>query len=137
MEAKFHLALPCDDLEATKDFYLNVLEARLGRQAKNWVDIDLFGNQLTFTKAGKFNFDFKSYRLDDYVLPSFHFGVIVTVKEWEELYSRLFQMDLEVTTEATFMEGKPGEHLSFFVQDPNGYMIEFKSFRKEGEVFDT
>ena len=48
MEAKFHLALPCDDLEATKDFYLNVLEARLGRQAKNWVDIDLFGNQLTF-----------------------------------------------------------------------------------------
>ena len=33
-------------------------------------------------------------------------------------------MDLEVTTEATFMQDKVGEHLSFFIQDPNGYMVE-------------
>ncbi|WP_222984974.1 VOC family protein [Flagellimonas meishanensis] len=137
MGANFHLALPCNDLSETKDFYETVIKAKIGRQTENWIDVDLFGNQLTFTVAGNFNFDFKSYRLDEYVLPSFHFGIIVSVDVWGELYSRLFQMDLEVTTQTTFMQDKVGEHLSFFVQDPNGYMLEFKSFKNPKEVFAT
>ena len=75
--------------------------------------------------------------MEEYILPSFHFGVIVPVDVWGELYSRLFQLDLEVTTEATFMQDKVGEHLSFFIQDPNGYMVEFKSFRDPKEIFET
>lgn len=137
MIAQFHLALPCRNLEETKEFYRDTIKAGLGRSTEKWLDVDLFGNQLTFTQAGDFTFDFKHYKLDDYVLPSFHFGVIVPMDIWGELYSRLFQMDLEVTTEATFMEGKPGEHLSFFVQDPNGYLLEFKSFKDPKTVFST
>ncbi|WP_235914992.1 VOC family protein [Flagellimonas ochracea] len=135
MEAKFHLALPCRDIEETKKFYMEIIGTNLGRNTEKWLDIDLFGNQLTFTQAGNFSFDFKSYKLDDYILPAFHFGVIIPNDSWEELYGRLFQMDLEVTTKATFMQGKKGEHLSFFVQDPNGYMLEFKSFKNVNEVF--
>ncbi|SHJ09082.1 VOC family protein [Aquimarina spongiae] len=135
--AEFHLALPCGDLEKTKDFYTNTLGAKLGRDTDNWVDINLHGNQITFTKAGEFNFDFKNYRLGDQVLPSFHFGVIIDVETWGKLYSRLFSMDLEVTTEVTFFENKVGEHLSFFVKDPNGYMVEFKSFKDHREIFTT
>ncbi len=134
-KAEFHLALPCEDLEVTKDFYTSMLGARLGRSADTWIDINLYGNQITFTKAGDFNFDFKNYRLGNQILPSFHFGVIVEVETWGKLYSRLFSMDLEVTTEATFFENKVGEHLSFFVKDPNGYMVEFKSFKDHGEIF--
>ncbi len=135
MNAKFHLALPCKDIEETKNFYVAIIGASMGRNTKNWLDINLFGNQLTFTKAGEFSFDYKNYKLGDYVLPSFHFGVIVPVDGWGKLYSRLFQMDLEVTTEATFMQGETGEHLSFFVQDPNGYMLEFKSFKEDDAIF--
>ena len=135
MNAQFHLALPCKNTEETKIFYVDIIGAVLGRSTEKWLDINLFGNQLTFTQAGEFAFDFKSYKLDDYILPSFHFGVIVTVDTWGALYTKPFQMDLEVTTEATFMEGKIGEHLSFFVQDPNGYMLEFKSFKDSEEVF--
>ncbi|RDY61126.1 VOC family protein [Flagellimonas nanhaiensis] len=135
MNAQFHLALPCKNLEETKVFYRDTIMAGLGRNTEKWLDVDLFGNQLTFTQAGDFTFDFKNYKLDNYILPSFHFGVIVPVDIWGELYTRLFQMDLEVTTEATFMQGKKGEHLSFFVQDPNGYMLEFKSFKDSEEVF--
>lgn len=135
MSPNFHLALPCSNLTETVHFYKNIIQAGIGRQTENWVDVDLFGNQLTFTLSGSFNFDFKSYRLDEYVLPSFHFGVIVSVEKWGEMYSRLFQMDLEVTTEATFMQNKIGEHLSFFIQDPNGYMLEFKSFKNPKEIF--
>ncbi|WP_136467744.1 VOC family protein [Flagellimonas onchidii] len=135
MNAKFHLALPCKEIEETKSFYVDIIGASLGRNTGKWLDVNLFGNQLTFTQAGDFKFDFKSYKLEDYILPSFHFGVIVPVDIWGKLYTRLFQMDLEVTTEATFMQSKKGEHLSFLVQDPNGYMLEFKSFKDADEIF--
>ncbi len=133
--AEFHLALPCEDLEKTKDFYINKLDAELGRSTDNWLDVNLCGNQITFTKTGEFSFDFKNYRLNNQILPSFHFGVIIDVETWGMLYSRLFSMDLQVTTEVTFFENKVGEHLSFFVKDPNGYMVEFKSFKDHREIF--
>ncbi len=44
-------------------------------------------------------------------------------------------MDMEVTTEVTFLEDKAGEHISFFVTDPDGYKVEFKSFKNEDEIF--
>ena len=135
MKVQFHLALPCKNIEETRKFYKDIIRAKLGRNTENWLDIDLYGNQLTFSRSGQFNFEYKSYKLDDFVLPSFHFGVIVPVDTWSELYGRLFNMDLEVTTEATFMRGRKGEHLSFFVQDPNGYMLEFKSFIDPDEIF--
>lgn len=134
-KAKFHLALPCEDLEKTKDFYINKLDAEFGRSTDNWLDVNLGGNQITFTKTGEFSFDFQNYRLNNQILPSFHFGVIIDVETWGKLYSRLFSMDLEVTTEVTFFENKVGEHLSFFVKDPNGYMVEFKSFKDHREIF--
>ncbi len=135
MKAQFHLALPCENIEVTKHFYISILGATKGRQADKWTDINLYDNQLTFTEAGAFNFDFKNYKLGHNVLPSFHFGVIISVDEWGKLYTKLFQSNQEVTTEVTFMKNKIGEHLSFFITDPNGYMIEFKSFKNSNEVF--
>ncbi|RED45981.1 VOC family protein [Seonamhaeicola aphaedonensis] len=136
MNAKFHLALPCKDISETRKFYTEVLGMPLGRHTETWLDVNLYGNQITFTKSGDFNFNFKDYRLGDHVLPSFHFGVIVDTDYWGELYTKLFQdSNLEVTTEVSFMEHKIGEHLSFFVKDPNGYMIEFKSFKSAREIF--
>ncbi|GAB5472251.1 MAG: VOC family protein [Maribacter sp.] len=135
MQVQFHLALPCKNIEATRDFYANVLGASNGRQADKWCDINLYNHQLTFTEAGDFNFDFKNYKLGNTILPSFHFGVILAVEDWSELYNKLFQSNQEVTTEVTFMKDNIGEHLSFFITDPNGYMIEFKSFKNGHEVF--
>ncbi len=135
MKMQFHLALPCEDIEKTKDFYVYTLGGKQGRSTDSWIDINLYGNQLTFTEAGAFHFNYKNYRLGGEVVPSFHFGVIVDVALWGKLYSKLFSMNLEVTTETTFFPDKTGEHLSFFVKDPNGYMVEFKSFKNPNEVF--
>ena len=137
MNTQFHLALPCLVLEETREFYVDILATGTGRQSSSWLDINLYGHQITFALSGKFDFQFKNYRLQDYVLPSFHFGVIVPRSLWQELYDRLSALDIEITTEATFLENQPGEHLSFFVQDPNGYMVEFKSFREESDIFKT
>lgn len=135
MDIKFHLALPCSDLGATRDFYSEVVGAQMGRQAETWLDVDLFGNQLTFTQCGPFHFDYKSYRLDGEVLPAFHFGAIVPFGIWEEIRIRANAQGSEPIPWATFRKDRPGEHLSFFIQDPNGYRVEFKSFKDGREVF--
>ncbi|MEN8789278.1 MAG: VOC family protein [Flavobacteriaceae bacterium] len=131
----FHLSLPCFQIEETREFYVKKIGANPGRQSSNWIDIDLFGHQITFTKSGDFNFDFKSYKFDDLVLPSFHFGLIVPKETWVALYARLNENTAGFSSEMKFLNGKKGEHRSFFVKDPNGYTLEFKCFTQNEDIF--
>ncbi len=131
----FHLALPCNSITSTKHFYVDILGAQLGRSTQQWVDVDLFGHQITFTKSGNFQFDYRSYKFEDEVLPSFHFGVILEKAIWQDVYRRLQASNHEITTEVVFLKNKVGEHVSFFIQDPNNYTVEFKTFTNGQEVF--
>ncbi|MGF1558541.1 MAG: VOC family protein [Flavobacteriaceae bacterium] len=136
-KAPFHMSLPCTSISKTQDFYIDVIGANLGRHSSRWLDIDLFGNQITFTKAGEFNFTYRSYKFEDSVLPAFHFGVIIDRVTWNGVYQKLISSQYEITTEVTFLVGKTGEHVSFFIQDPNGHMVEFKSFKNANEMFNS
>ncbi len=131
----FHLALPCYSVTKTKNFYLDIIGAKMGRHSTQWIDIDLFGNQITFTKSGEFSFIYKSYKFGDTILPSFHFGVILDEKTWEITFNRLSDKREEPTVATTFLKDKKGEHTSFFVEDPNGYVVEFKKFKGTQQVF--
>lgn len=135
METSFHMSLPCLSVTKTKDFYTKCIGASLGRMTKNWVDINLFNHQLTFIKAEKFHFNSPNYVFEGKILPSFHFGVIVDADTWKKIYEKLKEQNLEVVTQTTFLENKPGEHVSFFVKDPNDYMLEFKSFKDQKQMF--
>ncbi|MDG1571237.1 bleomycin resistance protein [Robiginitalea sp. M366] len=135
-QAAFHLSLPCYSVTKTKAYYLNVLGAIPGRSATGWADIDLFGNQITFTK-GEFDFHYKTYKFEDAVLPAFHFGVLVSASQWEALRDRLQAQGVHFEVNALFLEGKTGAHRSFFVEDPNGYKVEFKHFLEPEDVFRT
>lgn len=137
MNASFHLSLPCLDIESTENFYVDKLGAELGRKAQNWLDINLYGNQITFTKSGKFDFSFQNYSFEGKILPSFHFGIIVENDVWEKLYQKITAQQIELFEEITFLKGKNGEHTSFFVKDPNDYMVEFKTFAFTKDVFKT
>ena len=57
------------------------------------------------------------------------------IKHWKELYAKLKSLKLKVVTQTTFLEGKPGEHSSFFIKDPNDYMLEFKNFKNPKDIF--
>ena len=83
MDTSFHMSLPCLSVTETKKFYVNTIGASLGRSAQTWVDINLFGHQLTFIKAEKFHFNSPNYVFEGKMLPSFHFGVIVDDKTLE------------------------------------------------------
>ncbi|WP_460218514.1 VOC family protein [Psychroserpens sp. MEBiC05023] len=135
MKKLFHLSLPCNSIVETKKFYVDTIGGSLGRYANNWVDINLFGHQLTFTQVGKFDFNNPNYTFEGKVLSSFHFGIILDIDSWGKMYSKLANQNLELTTQTTFLKNQSGEHLSFFVKDPNGYMLEFKTFKKDDEIF--
>ena len=135
MESSFHMSLPCLSVEDTKNFYTNNIGASIGRTSENWLDINLSNHQLTFIQAEKFNFNSPNYVFEGKLLPSFHFGVIIDVEKWGELYAKLNHLNLKVVTQTTFLKDKIGEHLSFFIKDPNDYMLEFKSFKDSKEIF--
>ncbi|NRD19261.1 bleomycin resistance protein [Winogradskyella eckloniae] len=135
METSFHVSLPCVSVKETKNFYINSIGASSGRSGKNWLDVNLFGHQITFIQAEKFNFNNPNYVFEGKLLPSFHFGVIVNEDNWKDLYEKLKNLNLNVVTQTTFLSDKPGEHLSFFIKDPSDYMLEFKSFKNSKDVF--
>lgn len=137
MNAPFHLSLPCLDIEVTKNFYVDKLGADLGRIAQNWLDINLYGNQITFTESGKFDFSFQNYSFEGKILPSFHYGIIIDKEIWKKLYQSITGQQIELFEEITFLKSKKGEHTSFFVKDPNDYMVEFKTFSNKESVFET
>jgi len=136
METSFHMSLPCLSVKETKSFYTSI-GASLGRMTQSWVDINLFGHQITFIKAGKFNFNNPNYVFEGKILPSFHFGVIVDLETWNGVYSKLKLRELELVDQTTFLKGNTGEHISFFVKDPNDYMLEFKNFKNSSDVFES
>ena len=135
MAASFHLSLPCTSIKATKEFYVDSLGASMGRHAQNWVDVNLYNNQITFTKAGKFDFNYPSYTFEGAILPAFHFGVVLDEETWQKVLERLRSKKVELQAESTFLKDKTGEHNSFFVKDPNGYTVEFKCFAKSSAIF--
>jgi extradiol dioxygenase family protein len=135
MSTPFHLSLPCRSVSATKKFYTAKIGAKAGRETSTWVDIDLYGNQITFTKSGSFNFDYRTYRLGDSIIPSFHFGILLEKEDWETLYEKLKKAKITLTEKRKYLEGVAGEHQSYFLEDPNGYTVEFKCFSKKGDTF--
>lgn len=67
----------------------NIIGCAIGRASENWIDVNLFSHQITFTKAGKFNFNNPNYILEGKILSSFHFDVIVSLDVWAKLYDKL------------------------------------------------
>ena len=137
MATQFHLALPCVSITNTRKFYVDILGASIGRSAVKWADINLYGNQITFTECGPFKFDCKSYSFNGDILPSFHFGIILNRTDWKTVLDRLNSKNYAIGSEVKFLENKVGEHNSFFVKDPNDFTVEFKCFENSDEVFQS
>lgn len=135
MATQFHLALPCISINKTRMFYKDILGAEIGRSDIKWADVNLFDHQLTFTECGPFKFDCRSYNFNGDILPSFHFGVILQKEKWVQMFEELNSKNIPITSNVKFLENKIGEHQSFFVKDPNEYMVEFKCFNNSSEIF--
>lgn len=119
----FHLAFPVSSLDRAERFYTEVLGARIGRRQETWMDVLLWGHQLTLHEAPQ---DLR----DDESAGHRHFGVVLGPEEFEEFQARLRELDdFPFTRPATAHEGTPLEQAKLYIEDPDGYRIEIKSYR--------
>jgi extradiol dioxygenase family protein len=138
MNTSFHLAFPIKDLEATKNFYRNVLGCSVGRSASNWIDLNFYGNQITAHVNEEAVCSLPYYRSESNPFPLYHFGAVLPWNEWHQLVDRLKELNIPFLIEPkTVFEGEVGEQKTFFLEDPNGYPIEFKSFENDENVFQS
>ncbi len=119
----FHLAFPVRDLAEAKHFYITVLGARTGRIREKWIDIYLFGGQITLHEQP-----------DQVLTPEQqgvrHFGAVLAWQEWEALAKSLEKMDLKFKVKPTISyAGSATEQAKLLVTDPSGNVIEIKAYK--------
>lgn len=133
-ERPFHLAVPVRDLAGTRAFYGGVLGCAEGRAADTWVDFDFFGHQLSAHVAPADAAATNPVDGDD--VPVRHFGLVLPWAAWEALAARLRAAGVAFLIEPRVrFAGQVGEQGTFFVLDPSGNALEFKSFRDPDRLF--
>ena len=69
-------------------------------------------------------------------IPSRHFGVILPWAQWEKLCKMINNKDIAFLIEPRIrFKDVSGEQGTFFIQDPSGNALEFKSFKDDSDVF--
>ncbi|TDW83860.1 hypothetical protein EV137_6663 [Kribbella pratensis] len=132
---RFHLAMPVDDLDAARRFYGEVLGLEQGRSSDTWIDWNLRGHQFVTHVAPE-----KTKRIhnpvDGHDVPVPHFGLILTVDEFQTFAERLKAAGTEFVIEPYVrFQGQTGEQWTMFFLDPAGNALEFKAFADDSQVF--
>ena len=137
-EVPFHLAFPVSDLEATRDFFTDVLGCATGRSSDRWIDFDFFGHQVVAHLADAELNPAPTNPVDGEQVPASHFGVILDWNEWHTLADKLKSANVEFLIEPNIrFEGEAGEQATMFFTEPSGNALEFKSFRDMSQIFAT
>ncbi len=136
MVRPFHLAFPVHDLAAARAFYGGVLGCAEGRSSDAWIDFDLFGHQIVAHLAPGPASPARHNPVDGHDVPVPHFGVVLTMADWEALAARLTAAgtDFGIAPHIRF-KGQPGEQATMFFRDPSGNALEFKAFADDAMIF--
>ena len=111
------------ELASAKRFYVDVLGATVGREHEDWLDVLLWGHQITL-----------QHRPDE-VLPlekqgKRHFGVVLPWAEWEREVARLEQQGVGLLGRSSIeLAGTMDEHGKLYLSDPSANVIELKAYR--------
>jgi extradiol dioxygenase family protein len=134
----FHLAFPVHDLAAARGFYGGVLGCREGRSADHWIDFDLYGHQIVAHLSDTARAAEASNPVDGHDVPVPHFGVVLTMDQWQQLAERLAAAGIAfgIAPHIRF-KGQPGEQATMFFRDPSGNALEFKAFADDAMLFAT
>ena len=132
----FHLAFPVTSLEKARAFYGDLLGCPEGRSAPDWVDFDFYGHQivahLSPDEAGHRN----TSAVDGENVPVRHFGLVLSMAEWESLSKKLISAGTAFVIEPQIrFKGQAGEQATMFFLDPCGNALEFKAFKDIGQLF--
>ena len=133
----FHLAFPVTDLDITRSFYVDVLQCNVGRSSDKWIDFDMFGHQVVAHLVDR-NDHPSTNSVDGDDVPASHFGVILTIDQWNQLRNHLSNFNIKFIIKPKIrFKGEPGEQATMFFLDPSGNALEFKAFNDDKQVFAT
>jgi extradiol dioxygenase family protein len=136
---RFHLAFPVHDLAAARRFYGGLFGCPEGRSSAEWVDFDFFGHQIVAhldPTRRALTPPAHSSEVDGKDVPVPHFGVVLGWADWERLAGRLEAAGVRfVIAPCIRFRGQVGEQATFFLYDPSGNALEFKSFRDPSRLF--
>lgn len=132
----FHLAFPVIDLTETRRFYGELLGCLEGRSSEDWVDFSLYGHQIVAHRVQAMREGISSSEVDGHQVPVRHFGIVLPIDEWQSLAQKLKEHSAEFLIEPGLrFEGTPGAQYTFFIKDPSGNALEFKSMLKPENLF--
>lgn len=138
MENVFHLAFPVHDLNAARRFYLEVLGCSEGRSSDTWIDFNLYGHQIVAHLSAAAPRVVAINAVDTHDVPVPHFGVILSMMQWQALSERLRRRGVNFMIEPYIrFKGEVGEQATMFFLDPSGNALEFKAFADMRQIFAT
>jgi extradiol dioxygenase family protein len=132
----FHLAFPVHDLQAARSFYGDLLGCPEGRSSDEWIDFNLYGHQVVAHLAPEETGLAATNAVDGDQVPCRHFGVVLSVSEWNVLADKLKAAGTRFIIEPHVrFKGEVGEQSTMFFLDPSGNALEFKAFEHPESLF--
>ncbi|GLU33457.1 VOC family protein [Trinickia caryophylli] len=132
----FHLAFPVHSIDAARRFYGELLGCPEGRSAPDWVDFNFYGHQIVAHLAPEEAGHRRTSAVDGDSVPVRHFGVVLGMKEWEDMAKRLTEAGIEFIIEPHVrFKGQVGEQATMFFLDPSGNALELKAFADMSRLF--
>lgn len=134
----FHLAFPVHDLAAARAFYGKVMGCAEGRSSEHWIDFNFYGHQIVAHLDTAMQPRPIHNSVDGHDVPVPHFGIVLTMSQWEQLAERLKAAGTKFGIEPHIrFKGEVGEQATMFFCDPSGNALEFKAFADDGMLFAT
>lgn len=119
-----------------RSFYGQILGCPEGRSSPEWVDFDFFGHQIVAHLSPDEAGHRATSAVDGHNVPVRHFGVVLTMPEWETLAGRLRAAGIRFVIEPYVrFKGQVGEQATMFFMDPCGNALEFKAFADRSQLF--
>mgnify|MGYP001332103753 FL=1 len=134
---RFHIAFPVNNLEDTKYFYSKILGCSLGRETDKWIDFNLFGHQIVAHFSPEDCLESNVNKVDGDLVPCRHFGVILPWDNWEIMGKMIKRKKINFMIKPKIrFKNLKGEQGTFFLKDPSGNVLEFKSFKNDSMIFE-
>ena len=109
------------------------------RSSAEWIDFDFFGHQIVahlVTDRAEAGSDDGANPVDGHEVPVPHFGIVLTLEDWQTLADRLTAAGTKFAIEPYIrFKGQTGEQATMFFRDPSGNAIEMKAFRDLDQLF--
>lgn len=132
----FHLAFPVHDLAEARHFYGDVMGCVEGRSSDHWIDFNFFGHQIVAHLDAASRSVATHNPVDGHDVPVPHFGVVLTMDQWEALAERVKAAGIRFGIEPHVrFKGQVGEQATMFFYDPSGNALEFKAFADDANLF--